>query len=335
MNRAVQLPDEVEPIGDLLLALNAGEWLSASTIRSRFGLEPRAIIERIESLRGMGIDVRSDSERGYQLGSPVEFLQPSAIRRRLSPASRAELSQLLLYRSVDSTNTLLAGYQDGATRACLAEYQTAGRGRAGRSWLSSFAAGLHLSVGRDLAVPLAGLPAINLAIGVSVVESLLVLGVRGVGLKWPNDLWIGTAKLGGILAESTGVPGHRTRLVVGVGLNIDMPPSAGEGITQPWTRLVDHVADRPSRNRVAGCCLDAVLAALREFERDGFEPFMRRWESHDLIAGRVVDLLDGGRRRTGFARGVAPDGGLLVDINGTLETVYASDVSLRVPKTVG
>jgi BirA family biotin operon repressor/biotin-[acetyl-CoA-carboxylase] ligase len=266
------------------------------------------------------------------LSEPIELLDAEAIRGQLAPVNTAELEQLIVRRSVDSTNTLLAGYRDGATRACLAEYQTAGRGRAGRAWVSPFATNLHLSVGRTLKVAPAALPAINLAVGVALAETLTSFGVAEVGVKWPNDLWIGTAKVAGILAETHRMTAAQIRFVIGVGLNIGMPRSAGATIGQPWTRLIDHVPEPLLRNHVAGRCLNAMLAALREFERAGFAAFAQRWAQYDRLAGRRVDLLTPEGRRTGVARGVAPDGGLRVAIEGRCEIVYAGDVSLRVSR---
>lgn len=323
------LADEIEPVDSLLTELAGGGWVSGSALAANLGVTRSAVSARVGRLRRAGLDIYAVSGKGYKLSDPLDFLEAQGIREQLSAASVAELDQLILCRSVDSTNTVLSGCRDGATRACLAEHQTAGRGRAGRGWASPFATNLHLSVGHDLAVPRAPLAAVSLAVGVAVAEMLTTLGVEAVGLKWPNDLWVGTAKVGGILTEARSEAGGMARLVVGVGLNIAMPRREGEVIEQSWTRLIDHMSNQPSRSQIAGLCLDAVLAALRAFERDGFASFVDRWARYDRIAGHAVDLLDGDSRRSGVARGVGPDGCLLVDIGDTRETVYAGDISLR------
>ncbi|MES1954956.1 biotin--[acetyl-CoA-carboxylase] ligase [Salinisphaera hydrothermalis] len=321
--------DDVETADPLVAALAGGDWVSGPALAARLGVTRSAISARIARLRRAGLDVYAVSGKGYRLSGAIDLLDAGALRAELSPAHRDMLDQVILRQSVDSTNNVLAGYRDGATRACLAERQTAGRGRAGRAWISPFAANLYLSVGRDLILPRAPVATVSLAVGVAMAEALDDLGVAGIGLKWPNDLWIGRDKVGGILTEARGEIGGAARLIVGVGVNIAMPKTDASSIDQPWTRLIDHMPRPVSRSRVAGRCLDAVLSALREFERGGFTPFVSRWSRYDRVAGQPVDLIENDRRTPATARGIAEDGSLLVDIDGHRRAVYAGDISLR------
>ncbi|HET7313712.1 biotin--[acetyl-CoA-carboxylase] ligase [Salinisphaera sp.] len=322
-------PDEIESADPLIVALAGGGWVSGPALAAHLGVTRSAVSARIARLRRTGIDVYAVSGKGYRLAGALDLLDAKAIRAGLSAAGRDMLDQLIVRQSVDSTNSVLGGCRDGATRACLAEYQTAGRGRAGRAWISPFAANLYLSVGYDLVLPRAPVATISLAVGVALAEALADLGVADIGLKWPNDLWIGRDKLGGILTEVRGEVAGMARLVVGLGLNIAMPRGPASAIDQPWTRLVDHAPPGLTRSRVAGRCLDAVLAALTEFETRGFEPFAARWPRYDRVAGQPVDLVENHRRTSAIAQGVADDGSLLVEIDGARRAVYAGDISLR------
>lgn len=321
--------DAVEAADPLIVALADGGWRSGPALAARLGVTRSAVSARIARLRRAGIDVYAVSGKGYRLAEAIDLLDARAVRRELSTAGQTMLDQLILRQRVDSTNTVLAGHRDGATRACLAEHQSAGRGRAGRSWVSPFAANLYLSVGHELVLPKAPVATISLAVGVVLAETLAALGVPDIGLKWPNDLWIGRDKVGGILTEARGEVGGAARLIVGVGLNVAMPRSQAEAVGQPWTRLVDHVSPPLSRSRIAGQCLNAVLSALREFEVHGFAPFAARWSRYDRVAGQPVHLIENERRTPAIARGIAEDGALMIDVDGRQRAVYAGDISLR------
>ncbi|MGB7756738.1 MAG: biotin--[acetyl-CoA-carboxylase] ligase [Salinisphaera sp.] len=323
------LADEIEAADPLVAALAGGGWMSGPALASQLGVTRSAVSARIGRLRRAGIDVYAVSGKGYRLAGGVDLLDAAAVRAELSSSHCAMLDQLILRQSVDSTNSVLAGYRDGATRACLAERQTAGRGRAGRSWVSPFAANLYLSVGHDLVLPRAPVATLSLAVGVAVADKLAALGVADLGLKWPNDLWIGRDKVGGILTEARGEVAGAMRLIVGLGVNVAMPRGQANAIDQPWTRLIDHVPRPISRSAVAGFCLDAVLSALLGFAAEGFAPFARRWPRYDRLAGHAVDLIENERRTPAIAHGIADDGSLLVEIDGCLRAVYAGDVSLR------
>lgn len=329
MKPAGTMADQIEAVDPLLGALAGSGWSSGPALASRLGVTRSAVSARMARLRHLGIDIDTVAGKGYRLARPLDLLDGEAVRAELTDMHHAMLDQLHLRQSVDSTNTVLAGYRDGATRACLAEHQTAGRGRAGRAWISPFAANLHLSVGHALVLSRTPTATISLAIGVAVAEELSALGVADIGLKWPNDLWIGRDKVGGILTEACAGIGGAARLLVGVGLNIAMPRSQADAIEQPWTRLIDHMSRPLTRSRVAGRTLNAVLSALREFEAGGFAPFAARWPRYDRIADQPVHLIENDRRTPAIARGIADDGSLTVDIDGQRRAVYAGDISLR------
>ncbi|WP_306391799.1 biotin--[acetyl-CoA-carboxylase] ligase [Telluria beijingensis] len=210
----------------------------------------------------------------------------------------------------------------------VAEHQTAGRGRAGRSWLSSPEGSLTFSLawkfdgGPQL---LTGLP---LAIGVALAEALGALG-QPVQLKWPNDLLKDGDKLAGILVETQAAPGGGTWTVIGIGLNLLMPD-------EMETRLGRSAAGLPwlarmERDALMAALLDGLAAALREFAARGFAAFAARWNLRHAWQGETVVLLDNGVvRHEGRAAGVDDSGRLLLDTMEGRIAIMAGDVSLRV-----
>ena len=246
--------------------------------------------------------------------------------------------------TVDSTNTELmrrARAGQSAPVLLVAEQQTAGRGRLGRAWRSQPGDSLMFSLGLPLAP--ADWSGLSLAVGVSVAESLQpVLPPPGsatprVGLKWPNDLWLGGAggerKLGGILVETASFVAPQgaaapasagTRyVVVGVGLNIRPPDAAGMGLPPGGLQEVDVLLDAPTALlRVAA----PLVAMLQSFAGYGFAPMQPRFALRDVLQGRSVVLSDG---HSGTAQGVGEDGALWVLTDSGMQPVTSSEVSVR------
>lgn len=210
----------------------------------------------------------------------------------------------------------------------VARNQTAGRGRAGRSWLSSSEGSLTFSLAWRFEGGVNRLAGLPLAVGVALAETLGRLGVQ-VGLKWPNDVLRDGDKLAGILIETQSAPGGGVWAVIGIGLNLLMPDEAeaqlGRSIASlPWLARMD-------RNELMAALLDGLAAALREFERAGFAAFAARWNLRHAWQGETVTILDRGTvLHEGAAAGVDDAGRLLLDTLDGRIAVLAGDVSLRV-----
>jgi BirA family biotin operon repressor/biotin-[acetyl-CoA-carboxylase] ligase len=229
-----------------------------------------------------------------------------------------------------STNAdlLARAPQLAAPLLLVAEHQTAGRGRAGRSWLSSSGGSLTFSLAWHFAggpQRLAGLP---LAVGVALAETLGRLGVQ-VQLKWPNDVLKDGNKLAGILIETQAGVGGGTWAVIGIGLNLVMP----EHLEREIGRTVADAAwlARMDRDALMAALLDGLVAVLREFDQGGFAPFCARWNLRHAWQGETVRIIDRGEvLHEGLAAGVDDGGRLLLDTAGGRVTIVAGDVSLRV-----
>jgi BirA family biotin operon repressor/biotin-[acetyl-CoA-carboxylase] ligase len=320
----------------LLALLADGALRSGAELATILGVSRAAVWKLVGDLRSHGIDVQSEPRRGYRLAAPVELLDATRIERVASShgASSGALEVLFV---VDSTNTRL--YEATAPRAgeakiLFAEIQHAGRGRRGRSWVAPFGSGLTFSVAWTFAETPPGLPALGLAVGVAVAETLLALGAEGAGLKWPNDIVWRRRKLGGLLLQLRTEAGGPATVVVGLGLNLELPPGTREDLEAagafPVTDLREAAAGRlPGRNELAGALVAAILRSLAEFARAGFEPFASRWSALDALAGEGVRVAQGESAVDGVARGADADGALVVEVAGRLERFHSGDVSLR------
>lgn len=210
----------------------------------------------------------------------------------------------------------------------VAEHQTAGRGRAGRSWLSSSEHSLTFSLAWKFEGGLQQLSGLPLAVGVALGDALEQLGVQ-IQLKWPNDVLKDGDKLAGILIETQSAPGGGTWAVIGIGLNLIMPDEVEAQLGRsaagaPWLARMD-------RDVLMAALLDALAEALRLFAGQGFAAFSARWNLRHAWQGRTVVILDNGQvLQEGLAAGVDDAGRLLLDTAEGRTSVLAGDVSLRV-----
>lgn len=315
---------------ELLAKLAAGP-LSGDALARELGQTRAAIWKRIQGLRTAGVAIEGRAGDGYTLAQAVDLLDAGRIRAALPDAAAALLDELQVVWSTVSTNTelLRCSAPERGSRVMLAERQTGGRGRRGRDWASPLAAHIYLSVLRGFAGGLAQLGGLSLVAGVAVAEALRGLGHAQVQLKWPNDLVVDGHKLGGLLVEGGGEFAGPARAVIGIGLNVHMPPAFAERIDQPWTDL-DQLAGEPvQRTAVATAVLAALLPALEQFEAEGLAPFLPRYAALDSLAGRDVRVQLGGAWLDGRALGLAEDGALRVEIEGREQHVHAGEVSVR------
>ncbi|MGV7208434.1 biotin--[acetyl-CoA-carboxylase] ligase [Oxalobacteraceae bacterium A2-2] len=256
----------------------------------------------------------------------TDILSAAAIAARC--ASSASHVAIEVVPETGSTNADLLGRVGAMARPVLliAERQTAGRGRAGRSWLSQPGATLTFSLAwpfEGTAQRLAGLP---LAVGVAIAETVAGLGVP-VQLKWPNDVLREGKKLAGILVETQGADGA-IWAVIGVGVNLVMPDELEQRIGRevaaaPWLAQMD-------RNQLMAALLGRLAAVLAEFAVTGFAPFAERWNRLHAWQGQEVNILDQGRMlQQGRAAGVDDIGRLLLETEGGRAEVLSGDVSLR------
>ncbi|OAJ94272.1 bifunctional biotin--[acetyl-CoA-carboxylase] ligase/biotin operon repressor BirA [Vibrio bivalvicida] len=308
----------------ILKALSQGGFRSGEELGDKLGVSRAAISKHIKGIQAWGVDVFRVQGKGYQLAKPMQLLDRDIIQNSLT--NRVELIPI-----IDSTNQYLLDRVDSleSGSVCLAEYQAKGRGRRGREWVSPFGSNLYLSMFWRLDAGMAAAMGLSLVVGVAIVEALEEMGLTGVKLKWPNDLYYQDKKLAGILVEMSGQAGAAANLVIGMGLNL-MMSEATEGITQPWASL-DEVADNQQidRNQLAITMITTLHKALDVYELYGMAGFVERWNRLDNFINRPVKLLMGPREISGIARGINEQGAVLLETENGLETFIGGEISLR------
>ena len=314
----------------ILAVLADGQFHSGEVLAHSLGVTRAAVWKKVRALEALGLEVFRIPGKGYRLADPLQLLDAEAIRAALAPMTRDRLAGLTLLDVVDSTNTWLAGHP-GEPALCLAEFQSAGRGRRGRGWVSPFGANLYLSLAWRFDEWPPGFTALGMVSAIAAARALEALGVEGVRIKWPNDLVARDRKLGGVLVDIQGEPPGATRTVIGVGLNVRMPAMAAGRIDQPWMDLATLTGGKtPDRNALAAALVESLFAALDRFSVAGFAAFQPDWQRLDLVSGRAVALQAHDRTVTGVADGVDEHGALLLRTPHGIERFVSGDVSLRV-----
>lgn len=316
----------------LLAALASGEAISGAQLADRAGVTRAAIWKQVEALRARGVPIEARGTAGYRLPWPVQLLDPVKIRAALPRNGAARLGALEVHWELDSTSSELQRRLGEAAdlSVVLAETQTAGRGRRGRSWLSPPGLNLYLSCLKRFERGFASLSGLSLAVGTMVLRAIESLGIGGAGLKWPNDVLAADGKLAGVLVELSGEYQGPCAAVVGVGLNLRLTDALRAQAGQPACDLAALAPEPPERNVVAARLIGALADGLREFERHGFAPFAGDYARHDLLAGRMLRLSGAQGPFEGVGEGVDARGALLVRLaGGELRSVDSADVTVR------
>lgn len=309
----------------------SGEALAADLSVTR-----AAVWKAVEHLRELGVALDAQTNKGYRLAPGVSALSAARIVALLPRAVRERIETLQVEWTLESTNTrLLDALPPAANSAAvvLAEHQTGGRGRRGRSWVAPPGGAICLSLSWQYADMPADLSALSLVVGLCVVNTLRELRIEGVLLKWPNDLVTARGKLGGILMEMRAEAGGPVHVVVGIGLNVLLDDAAREAVA-----ATGNIADEiraltkivPDRNAIVGALLTRLVPALEGFPKHALTPHLANWNDFDALFDREVCIENAGEISRGVARGVDSHGALLVETPLGVRRFISGEVTVRI-----
>jgi len=318
----------------LLDCLSCEAAISGSVLAARLGVTRAAVWKQVEVLRALGAPIEAAAGRGYRLAWPIEWLDAGRIRDALEPPLRQRASAIEVLWQVDSTSSELlrrAGNDARDLRVCIAETQSAGRGRRGRHWQSPLGGNLYFSLLKRFDSGMAGLTGLSLAAGTAVIAALADCGVSDIGLKWPNDVLARGRKLAGVLIELGGEFLGPCHAVVGVGINLRLPETAANAIDQPAIDLATLGGAAVSRNRLAARLLANLIETLDRFAARGFAAVADDYARADLLRGKAVRVLAPSGTNDGVADGVDARGALRVRHGERIALYDSAEVSVRMP----
>lgn len=284
----------------------------------------------------------------------AEYLQADILKTKIADKS-AVIIDVVVHESVDSTNNWsLQQCKSGKTLpfACFAEEQSAGRGRRGKPWLMSAHSNIAMSVAWPFVLSDQLLHLLPLSVALSIVEILESLNIKGVQIKWPNDVYVQGKKIAGVLIETQAVKnmpvykkmteGKCVAAVIGIGLNYDMS-------THEKTMLKDllvltdiceeiesqKIEVKPERNLVASILLQSVVAMCQNFKQISKQNLEKFRTQYDFCKEKNVEvILDNNEVLAGIAQGVNDNAELLVLIDGEQRVFNSADVSVKADSNI-
>ncbi|WP_316672784.1 bifunctional biotin--[acetyl-CoA-carboxylase] ligase/biotin operon repressor BirA [uncultured Tolumonas sp.] len=308
----------------LLAVLADGAFHSGEQIGAELGISRAAISQQIKSLRLLGLEIFSITGKGYSLNTPLDLLNTEILQHLTAGAP------IHTCAVIDSTNQyMMAQLERWQKGECLlAETQTAGRGRRGRHWHSPFGSQFIMSMYWRLDDGPSAAMGLSLAIGVAVVQALESAGYRDLSLKWPNDIYMARRKLAGILVEMSAAVGGICHLVIGVGVNLNLPDAVIAQLDQPCA----HLAEQPvvvERNQLSATIIRALRNALTLFEQQGLTAFLTEWNRLDIFMQQPVKVLLGNQVIHGTYCGIDGQGNMLLQDHDGMHKFVGGEISLR------
>ncbi len=297
------------------------------------GFEPAKPKRLIYSQLGLTAPQPLQSERGI-LGVMIEVVNKNPLDKEkiLSKLSNEFRSKVILevFDTISSTNDYLLRKEKNKNKdikICIAEEQTKGRGRRGKSWISPKFKNIYFSLNSYFKKE--DLSGLSIAVALSVSKVLTKINVMSL-IKWPNDLLVGNKKICGILIETAKV-GELTKVVIGIGINVNMEYS--ELIDQEWTSIKLEKKQSVDRNSIITEMINQLCITLNKFEQEEFDYFLKRFTSLDLLRDKEFTLKDK-PNETFIGKGI-DDKGLLIAQNLKDQRIVkfsSGEVSLKLKK---
>ena len=308
----------------ILDLLSDGQFHSGEELGEVLKISRAAISKHIAVIQDWGLEVYKVKGKGYALSNPIELLSEELINHANLPSPK-------LLGVIDSTNQYLLNNMDTiqSGQSCFAEYQEAGRGRRGRTWVSPFGCNIYFSLYWRLEDGLAATMGLSLAIGVAVVDALERLGCSNLKLKWPNDIYWNNRKLAGVLIELSAQSGGAAHVVIGVGINVNLNERFDSAIDQPWVDLNTILEKKNIRNKLANELLISLFHVMKEFEYSGLSSFIHRWNELDNFKKQTISLQLGNGTVTGVCEGIDPQGALLLTVDDEIKSYNGGEISIK------
>ncbi|GGJ05986.1 bifunctional ligase/repressor BirA [Shewanella hanedai] len=308
---------------EILLALDSEQFVSGESLASQLGVSRTAISNHISTLEEYGVDIFSVKGKGYKLANSLSLIDEAQLKSAIT-------QRCFYYNEIPSTNAFLLKHSEELSSGdiCIAEYQSAGRGRRGRTWVSPYGCHLYCSMYWNLPQGMAQATGLSLVVACSLVKVLNSFNIEGLGVKWPNDIYLDNKKLAGVLVEMNGQAGIECHLVIGIGINMSMSKSQGDKIDQPWSDL-SQSRSLPSKTELATALQHQLYEDLTLFEKEGLSAFLARWKQVDIFDGEKVKLLLGDKCIDGVCQGIDETGSILLKTDKGIEAFVGGEISLR------
>ncbi len=313
-----------------LLYNNTGEWLSGEEISSRLGISRTAVWKHINQLRESGYIIESSTRLGHKLIPGNEMLTEFEIRRRLETRIFGR-NEIHIFDETNSTNIqafMLASSGSPEGTIVLAEKQTGGKGRLGRSWASPYKKNLYLSYILRPSIPTIFAPRLTLVTAVAVSDTFDRFGVINHRIKWPNDILFNDRKLSGILTEMKGDCDSIDFIITGIGININSDPDDyPKEIRETAISLKEITGSEINRADFLKQLLFNIEKRYHEFLDGRFNSILSEWTAKASIINQCIKVSNFEESYTGIVTEVNSDGNLVLMTDNGIKIVNSGDIN--------
>ena len=305
--------------------------VSGESIARELNISRAAVWKRIEKLRKVGFKIDAQPKSGYRLTASPDKLILEEIENELKKTIFSK--KIIFYKKIESTNLIAKRLAvDGALEGTvvIAEEQTMGRGRLNREWISPPDSNILFSIIFRPKFLFSQLFSLTMLTSLSLVKAIeKTTGLRPM-IKWPNDVYIGRLKAGGILTEFNGEQDQINFVVVGVGLNVNFDPSLTDGIGNIATSLSKELGEKISRIKLLCAILKEIEKYYSLIYKNELYKIHQEWSKYSLVTGKSVTITSFNSTEDGIAESVDADGSLIFrNLNGKRKKIVCGDVSLR------
>ena len=317
----------------LLSIISDGKIHSGEILATHLNVSRAAIWKSVKYLQALGLEIEAIRGKGYLLHNNFEFLSKEDIQDMISPRAKKSCQDIEVAFKIKSTNLSLLNRLNHEVihgSVMLAEYQSEGRGRRNKKWFSPIGSGICLSVGWRFEVMPISLGLLSLYMGIATARTLNSIGLKNVGLKWPNDIIVMDRKIGGVLLDIRGESMGPLDVVIGVGINYELPKHEPSIADQLIIDICSVTKERLSRNIIAATLLSNIFHILQDLEiGENLNP-IDEWRQFDCYTGRKAKLILPNEEIVGILKGIDERGSLLMSVNGKLSTYGSGEVSLKI-----
>jgi len=311
---------------------NPGAWVSGEALSERLNVSRTTVWKQIRHLLDEGYAIESASKKGYRMIGAPDLLSPDEVQPDLTTEVFGRQGYFY-FREIDSTNNYARNAaQQGAPEGTVvvAEMQTAGRGRRGRTWFSPAAKGIYMSIILRPVMPLPQLSRLPLMAAVALAESIRAETGLDARIKWPNDILVGNKKLAGILSEAIADMDGIDYVVIGFGLNINNDPGEFPPDLRMPATSVQAERNRPFfRVRLMQILLHNLELYYKQLLAGDFDSILSKARDLSMVIGQDVRLDTTEGSIIGRAIDLNQDGYLVVaSPDGSIQTVMSGEIEV-------
>ena len=317
------------PFVQIVKRLSDGKFYDGTSLGEQLGITRSAVWKVMKRLEGFGVMVESVKGKGYRLQQPLVLLDEEILNQQL----KKQKIHVDVYQTVSSTFACFDDSPQDQMVAAIAEFQSQGRGRLKRNWVSPFAENITCSLRYPFSKDMSELSGLSLVISLAMVHAIeIVSGLNGqLSVKWPNDVYFQGKKLAGTLIEIAAEPHGYCHVIIGMGVNVNMQSIDDGSSIRPWTSLRNETGHYIDRNPLVVELFVQVKLYIERFEKEGLASFVEEWHALDCLQGQSITLNNLGKNINGTVLGINELGHLQLTMSDkTVKTFAAGDVTTQV-----